>query len=330
MTASATPADSDPSSATALQPSEAGADTGAPTVTVVVPTYRRAGSIRAAVDSVLGQTHQDFEIVVVDDASADETPEVVRDIPDPRVRLVVHERNLGGNAARATGVAHARGRYVAFLDSDDVWWPTKLERQLDLLAAKGPSYTFCGTWFRLQTPDGEVRMEIEPDIDGVRCPELCVRNALGGYSVLLVEKAALERIGGPDTALRSCQDWDLYLRLNDTGGVCVVREPLITYVQDPTDPVRISRSRENVISGHRHMYRQVRRRRRRLDADALAASQRMFMEFFANAGATRDVLRVVADTPARVWLRPGSVGHTLHMALRAARRRSTLGEHTRE
>ena len=95
-----------------------------PLVSVIVPSYRRASTIQNAVGSALSQTMQDLEVVVVDDGSGDDTEAKVLELGDERVHFFAHERNLGGNAARRTAIERGRGRYVAFLDADDKWFPT--------------------------------------------------------------------------------------------------------------------------------------------------------------------------------------------------------------
>ena len=101
-----------------------------PVVSVVIPTYNRAELVLRAINSVLGQTYQNLEIVVVDDYSQDNTEEVVTAIKDKRINYHRHDSNQGGSAARNTGIEQARGQYIAFLDSDDVWLSQKLELQL--------------------------------------------------------------------------------------------------------------------------------------------------------------------------------------------------------
>ena len=105
-----------------------------PTGSVIIPTYNRARMVDRAIQSVLSQTYQDFEIIVVDDASTDNTQEVVKEcmFRDKRVRYIKHEKNKGGSAARNTGIKNEHGEYVGFLDSDDEWLPTKLEKQIEL------------------------------------------------------------------------------------------------------------------------------------------------------------------------------------------------------
>lgn len=120
----------------------------APTVSVIVPCFNRAHMVAEAVASVRGQTMQDWELVLVDDGSADDLAAAVERCSegDPRIRLIRHERNRGEPAARNTGIAAARGRFIAFLDSDDAWLPEKLERQTGaVLAAPDPENVFCVT-----------------------------------------------------------------------------------------------------------------------------------------------------------------------------------------
>src|SRR3990172_5384703 len=101
-------------------------------VSVVIPTYNRAKSIEKTIRSVLTHTYQDFEIIVVDDGSKDNTSIVVASIveKDPRIHYLKHEVNQGAQAARKTGVMAAKGELIAFLDSDDVWYPEKLQKQV--------------------------------------------------------------------------------------------------------------------------------------------------------------------------------------------------------
>lgn len=292
--------------------------TKVPLVSVVVPTYKRADKIGPVLRSVLDQTLQDFEVVVVDDASLDGTDRVVQEIGDPRIRLVVHDVNRGGNAARRTGIEHSTGRYVAFLDSDDVWLPTKLERQVQALVDKGPGYGLCATWYVMESPDGTERSRVEPTLEGLAVPALYAGNWLGSYSTIMVERTALDAVGGPDPSLKSCQDWDLYLRVNQVTSLVCVREHLIRYLVDDDDPVRISGRRSSVLSGHRHVVALA--AQADLDDATRVAAAVTFMQVFAHHGSARDLVRAVRLVPARAWT-PRGVRFAVHMCARAARRR---------
>ena len=124
----------------------------APLISVVIPLYNGVGYIRRSVQSVLGQTYADFELIVVDDGSTDGGPDVVRTFTDARVRLIQQE-NAGASAARNKGIAEAQGRYVAFLDADDEWEPQFLEAIVQLSAAY-PAAGIWGTGYRRVFPTG--------------------------------------------------------------------------------------------------------------------------------------------------------------------------------
>ena len=116
-----------------------------PKVSVVIPVYNRERYLAEAIDSVLAQTLTDFELLVVDDGSSDRSLEVAESYRDPRIRVVRHERNRGMSAARNTGIAEARGRYLAFLDSDDMAYPNRLALQAAFLD-RHPDIAAVGAW----------------------------------------------------------------------------------------------------------------------------------------------------------------------------------------
>ena len=104
---------------------------GTPTVSVILPTYNRADTLGSAIESVLRQTFDSFELLIVDDGSTDGTGSVLQRITDPRVQVIRNPVNRGVSAARNAGIAEARAPFLAFQDSDDAWRPQKLERQLN-------------------------------------------------------------------------------------------------------------------------------------------------------------------------------------------------------
>ncbi len=124
-----------------------------PLVSVVIPAYNAAKTIRNAIDSVLGQTMSDLEVIVVDDASTDDTVHAVEVLDDPHVRLLRSHRNSRPSAARNLGLRHARGRWVAFIDGDDEWVPTRLEHLLRAAADK--TDCFVADWSALCLPDAK-------------------------------------------------------------------------------------------------------------------------------------------------------------------------------
>src|SRR5690348_13147078 len=107
-------------------------------VSVIIPTHNRSDFLRNAITSVLNQTYQDFEIIVVDDGSTDNTSEVVANFSDERITFIRHDTNKGGSAARNTGILASKCDYIAFLDDDDEWLPDKLRKQMEILVASPP------------------------------------------------------------------------------------------------------------------------------------------------------------------------------------------------
>ena len=292
-----------------------------PIVSVVIPAYNREGTIGAALQGAMAQTLEDLEVVVVDDGSSDSTAAVVEACPDPRVRLIRHPTNRGGNAARLTGIAASSAPFVAFLDSDDRWEPDKLERQVRRLEEAGERYGLCYCWFDIETPTGCLPPPLTATAEGVAIPELLTRNIIGTYSVAMLRRSALEEVAGPDPTLPSCQDWDLYLRVNERWGICVVPAVLAHYRRDDADPHRISGRSTSMIVGHRRLYRRLREKYAAMPTASVLQSQNVFLDAFAQAGAPIDALRVARDVPRKAWTAQAATRIGRQVA-RAARNRA--------
>lgn len=198
-------------------------------VSVVIPTFNRAAFIADALQSVLTQTFQDFEIIVVDDGSTDDTAQIVQSIGDARVRYV-SQKNRGVSAALNTGWRAARGEYIARLDSDDVWLPTLLQELvavLDADAALGVAYA------RAQGMKAQ----------GVPLPQLLgARERFAGDTLtslvygdficpmaVMIRRAALEQVGGYDESLFANEDWDVWMRIAQSYGIAYVPRVLARY-----------------------------------------------------------------------------------------------------
>src|SRR4051812_43027222 len=199
-----------------------------PLVSVVIPAYNAAGTITAAVDSVLRQTVGDLEVIVVDDGSADSTVEIARQIDDPRV-TVVEQPNSGPCIARNAGIELARGRYVALLDADDLWFPEKLERQLDWLRAH-PTVKAVQTgalWVNSALEVVSVR-RCNPSDDPL-LQTLRFQNLPAFNSALMAERVLLGELGGYDASLAILEDWNLAIQLARGGNLGSIEEPLAVY-----------------------------------------------------------------------------------------------------
>jgi glycosyltransferase involved in cell wall biosynthesis len=208
-----------------------------PTISVIIPVFNRAVAVRRAIKSVLAQTFQHFEIVVVDDGSTDGTAASVAEFADHRITLIHHERNHGGSAARNTGIRASSAPYVAFLDSDDEWLPTKLQRQLDVFERSSNEHlALVYTGAEWAFPDGHVRRHIpRREIELART--LLTENVVGETSVGMVRRSALDSIGGFDETLPSCQDMDLWLRISEQFDAAVVPEALVRVTKADEDRI---------------------------------------------------------------------------------------------
>lgn len=263
-----------------------------PIISVVIPSYNRGHCLKKCLESVLNQTFQDIEVIVVDDASTDETNALIMALSDPRIRYIAHEVNRGGAAARNTGIKAAQGEFVAFLDSDDTWVPQKLEKQLALLNEKGLEYGYVYSWFIRNNPQGEELGRDHFSIDGPALDKLLERNFIGTFSSIMVRRSALLSVDGLDEKMKSCQDWDLFIRLSRITKVCCVEEYLVHYLQNRKDKHRISSNPESIIQGHRRLLEKIGD-----DLSAIAMHQRVkalsgFMSMFIIAGSMTDAVRI--------------------------------------
>lgn len=197
------------------QPSTGSRHAAAPRVTVVVPTRNRAQLLPRAIDSVLRQTYPHWELVVVDDASTDETIEVVRSRAslDDRVRCRPLGTRAGAASARNVGIHEARGELVAFLDDDDEWLPEKLERQVAALDAAPAGVDLVHSAFFESDADGNEHVVGEFSPRGGEAHAVLLRGNILGLSTIVVRRSLLERVGGFDERLPRLQDWDLWIRL---------------------------------------------------------------------------------------------------------------------
>jgi len=202
-----------------------------PRVSVVLPTFNRLRFLREAVDSVFAQTYQDWELIVADDGSGAETLAYLAGLEaSPRVKLtrLMHTGNPG--AVRNAALRQARGQFIAFLDSDDLWMPDKLQLQLaahDACAARRWSYTALARIDATGAPmqDGQGAGWV-PHEGGIFEQLLCIEAAVATPSVL-VERALLEQAGGFDEEQQYFEDYDLWLRLSLLSDVIVINTPLI-------------------------------------------------------------------------------------------------------
>ncbi len=198
-----------------------------PLVSVIIPTHNRANLAHRAIESVLAQTYSNLECIVVDDASTDRTEDTIRAIKDDRLVYVRHKENKHASAARNTGISRYRGDLVAFLDDDDEWLPTKLERQVTLLQSLSEKYGMVYCWMDYFDQEGKLLHEHHPTLKGYVFPYLLDAQRLGGCPTLLVRHSVIERIGGFDETLPRGNDGDFIRRVCQKYEVDFVPEVLV-------------------------------------------------------------------------------------------------------
>jgi glycosyltransferase involved in cell wall biosynthesis len=198
-------------------------DASMATVSVIIPTYNRATTLREAIESVNAQDYGDFEIVVVDDGSADNTYEILQAFPEI---LVVSQNRQGVSAARNTGISQASGRLIAFLDSDDLWLPTKLSTQVAFFDSN-PDALICQTeeiWIRNGIRvNPKKRHKKASGMIFERSLELC----LVSPSAVMMRSSLFDEVGVFDETLPVCEDYDLWLRVACRFPIYLIDDPLV-------------------------------------------------------------------------------------------------------
>ncbi|MBN1349305.1 glycosyltransferase [candidate division KSB1 bacterium] len=204
-----------------------------PRVSIIIPTYNRASFLPQAIQSVLKQTFKDFELIVIDDASDDSTPQVLAQFSKKLTAYRLPE-NRGVSAARNLGIERAQGEYIAFLDSDDQWKPEKLQTQM-LWIQRNPEINACYTdeiWIRngVRINPGKRYTKYDGWFLEKMLP-LCFINP----SSVLINREVFDEVGVFDESLPACEDYDLWLRINVRYPITLIPQKLIIKFGDHPD-----------------------------------------------------------------------------------------------
>lgn len=202
-----------------------------PKVTVVIPAYNAMEYLPETVESVLRQSFSDFELLIVNDGSSDNIEEWAHAITDSRVNLISQE-NKGLSGARNAGILTAKGEYITFLDADDLWEPTKLEKQVDCLEKNikiGLVYTWVNYFYRPEdiVSNGRKGPEIEGDI----FEQILEKNFIMCGSNVMIRRTCFDEVGVFDESLSPAADWDMWIRIAAQYPFAVVKEVLVHYRQ---------------------------------------------------------------------------------------------------
>ena len=198
-------------------------------VSIIIPTFNRRDYITTALDSVLAQSYKDYEIIIIDDGSSDDTKEVLK--PYQNNIRYFYQDNRGIPATRNKGIREAQGDYIAFLDSDDYWLPEKLKRQIECFK-QNPHYGMVATRCSSITPDGRFRKKNRPGKSGWVLTDLFKANFIRTSSAM-IEKECFEKVGLFDESLPECEEYDLWLRITKHYPIGFINEPLTVYTDNP-------------------------------------------------------------------------------------------------
>jgi glycosyltransferase involved in cell wall biosynthesis len=203
-----------------------------PAVSVILPTYNRAALLGRAIRSVLGQSYTDFELLVIDDGSTDETSNVVADFRDRRIRYISLAHNTGAGAARNVGIRMARGKFLAFQDSDDEWLPSKLVKQMSAFERGSVRLGMVYSDMQKILGDGTATYFAAPSVPSNRLINPTIRfyqvcNL--GIQSAVIKREYLDAAGHFNESLPAFEDLEMFIRLSRQCEFYRLREPLVRY-----------------------------------------------------------------------------------------------------
>jgi glycosyltransferase involved in cell wall biosynthesis len=217
-----------------------------PKVSVVIPAYNAMVYLPQTIDSVLNQTFTDFELLIINNSSSDNIIEWVSQIPDSRITLITQE-NQGATNSRNTGILRAKGEYIAFLDADDLWDQTKLEKQVSCLE-QNPSVGLVYTWTHLVDSTGKLlKFSITHQEEGYIWEKIVIQDVVGSGSCAMVRATCFQQVGLFDRNVGIADDFDMWIRIAAVYEFAVVKECLVFYRQHQNNA---SKNRQKMIQTH--------------------------------------------------------------------------------
>ncbi|MBQ0058426.1 MAG: glycosyltransferase family 2 protein [Lachnospiraceae bacterium] len=198
-------------------------------VSVVIPTHNRCDDLVRAIQSVTNQTYKNIEVIVVSDGSTDQTDQVMANYPDSRVSYIAYSPAKGGNHARNVGIQAAKGDFVAFLDDDDEWMESKVEKQvLALSESQDYGLAYTGVEFINTFNNKSYTYYSSPSVKGSISKQILVTNPIGTTSSVMIRRSLLEQECF-DEEMPALQDYELWIRLCQITSITPVPEPLVKY-----------------------------------------------------------------------------------------------------
>jgi len=216
---------------------------GEPLISVVIPGYNCAVTLERTLGSVFGQSHRNLEVILVDDGSTDETVRLARGIASHEKRLhLVTQSNQGPGPARNNGLRHAKGEFIAFLDSDDYWDSECLFKLVNAATLSGADIVYCG-WQNTGLAKEKGKPFIPPDYGNADKVETFLGGCRWPIHAALSRKSAIDDVGGFDEQWTSCMDYDLWLRMATTHRIELYPEVLAYYVHHAGEQITKNRYR---------------------------------------------------------------------------------------
>ena len=287
-----------------------------PLVSAIIPNYNYAKYLSDSIESVLAQTYPNVEIIVVDDGSGDDSKAVIDSYGDKIT--AIYQKNQGVSAARNNGVAAAKGVYLAFLDADDIWLPTKLERQVEMFGAD-PELGLAHVGL-VEFDDSGTRLnESTEGMSGSVAGELLRFERpviLGGGSGAMVSRRAFELAGGFDGRMSTSADWDFFYRVCSRSKAGFVNEILLKYrVHGSNMHANIKAMEHDMMLGYRKAFENGAVENRNACYGNL---HKVLAGSYFHAGQYADFVRHAVKS---VWRRPRNLGYFLQFPMRRLRRK---------
>lgn len=225
-------------------------------VSAVIVTHNRLSLLQRSVESVLNQTYENIELIVVDDASMDGTQEWCENQDFKYIRIP-REKSKGGNYARNLGWRNATGKYIAFLDDDDCWHPEKIEKQLIKLKNSDAQIVHCAIKREIIEADGHIRFVdnlLNRKYQGNLSSRILYQISLI-TSTMMVSKELLNKVNGFDENCKFWQEYELSIRLLQHSNLILVNEPLVIYRVDVSDPNRLTNKLDGWEENANYIYK---------------------------------------------------------------------------
>jgi glycosyltransferase involved in cell wall biosynthesis len=290
-----------------------------PRLSVILPSHNRENLVSRAVDSVLTQSFSDFELILVDDCSTDNTRRVLDQYRDtPRVRLIFSDTNLGASGARNLGLSKARGSLIAFQDSDDYWMPDKLRLQVQALDASPEcGICYCGSLYYSAQNSYYIPGRIFRRLDGDLSSEILWENTTSTQT-LVIRREILDQVGLFDSRLDPVEDWELMIRVAQVTQFRFIPEPLVIIYGTPGSissfRANNAEARGKIVEKHRALFNENHAMLARHHYivgriwQNLGASDRALSEFvlsFSEAPQARTLVRIIESFICRAISKGG-------------------------